>query len=160
MPQANPEQYRSTLARLQQFSRWTDSRFRVPLTRIDVGVEALIGLIPGVGDLAGLVLASYVLLEAWRVGAPGRLLGRMLANMLVDAVGGLLPLVGDLFDIWYKANTRNTRLLEQWLNEQLQPEAVRRPAWSFWLAWLLVLTALGVAAYWLSSSSGLLAAPF
>lgn len=144
---------RATLARLQRFSHWTDRRFRIPFTRIELGAEALIGLIPGVGDLAGLVLASYVLLEAWRIGAPRGLIMRMLANMLIDAVGGLLPLVGDVFDIWFKANSRNTALLESWLAEQLEPAAVKRPRWPVWLLVLLLVSALACALYWLSSSA-------
>ena len=154
MSEATPEQYRATLARLQRFSRWTDSRFRIPLTRIDVGIEALIGLIPGVGDLAGLVLAGYVLVEAQRVGAPPRLLGRMLVHILVDALGGLVPVLGDWFDILYKANTRNTRLLENWLNQQMAPPTAPPRVLPIWVAGLFIAVCLVGAVYWLLSSSG------
>ena len=159
MSQEDLARYQATLARLQRFSRWTDSRFRIPMTRIEVGAEALIGLIPGIGDLAGLLLASYVLVEAWRAGAPRRLLGRMASNMLIDGVGGLVPVAGDLFDIWFKANTRNTRLLEDWLRARLEPLPDRKPWWRAALLWLLLLSAAAGLAYWLLSSSDSLAFP-
>ena len=94
----------ATLARLERFSRFTDSSIRIPFTRFELGAEALIGLVPVIGDAAGLVLSGYVLLEAQRAGVSGATKRRMLRNMLVDFVGGLLPVVGDAFDAIFKAN--------------------------------------------------------
>ena len=107
------EQRRTTLKRLERFSQLTDSAVRIPFTRVNVGVEAAIGLVPVVGDFAGLVLSSYVLAEAHRIGASRRVKVHMVKNMLLDALVGAVPLVGDAFDVLYKANIRNTRLLKE-----------------------------------------------
>ena len=151
MSENRREDYAQTLAELDRFARWTDTRFRIPFTRVEFGLEPLLGLLlPGVGDLAGLLLATHVLMQARRVGAPPVIQRRMLRNILIDAVGGLVPLIGDLFDIYYKANSRNTRLLRDWLNSQLAPE--HEPGGPLWL-WLgLFLLMLALVIYVLSSS--------
>ncbi|MCL1478784.1 MAG: DUF4112 domain-containing protein [Marinobacter sp.] len=96
-----------------------------PFTRFKIGAEAVIGLVPVLGDIVGLALSGYVLIEAQRAGASKDVKRRMLQNMGIDFIGGLLPVVGDAFDAIYKANTRNTRLLRRYLEEQL---AVEPPA--------------------------------
>jgi len=85
-----------------------------------------VGLIPGVGDAAGLLVAAYVPIEAWRIGAPPALIGRMLGNIALDGLLGTVPLVGDAFDIVFKANRRNVDALQEWL-EQHRPENRRPP---------------------------------
>jgi hypothetical protein len=115
-------QQRSVLKRLDNFSRFTDSSINVPFTRLKIGFDAIIGLVPVVGDIAGLLLSGYVLLEAQRVGASKDVKLSMLRNIGIDFLGGLLPLFGDAFDAVYKANTRNTRLLRNYLEEQLAVE--------------------------------------
>ncbi|MCQ6260616.1 DUF4112 domain-containing protein [Alcanivorax sp. MM125-6] len=119
----------AVLNRLDRFSRFTDSSLRIPFTRFELGAEAIIGLIPGVGDLAGLVLSGYVLVEAQRAGASGATKRRMVRNMLIDFAGGLVPVVGDAFDAIYKANTRNTRLLRMELRRELGREEEKRFPW-------------------------------
>jgi hypothetical protein len=109
---------RAILERLDKFSRFTDSSIGVPFTKFKVGAEAVIGLLPVMGDVAGLVLSGFVLFEAQRAGASKQLKLRMLRNMVIDFLGGLLPVVGDIFDAIYKANTRNTKLLRNYLEEQ------------------------------------------
>ena len=128
MTKPTEAQQRAVLKRLERFSRFTDSSIEIPFTKVKIGADAIIGLLPGVGDLAGLILSGYVLLEAQRIGANREVKLRMLRNMGIDFVGGLLPVVGDAFDALYKANTRNTRLLKNYLEEQL---AVEPPAPSF-----------------------------
>ena len=132
----------AALRRLERFSRFTDSSIRIPFTRITIGAEALIGLLPVVGDMAGLALGSYVLVGAQRAGASGAVKLRMVRNMLIDFVGGLLPVVGDAFDAIYKANTRNTRLLKNYLEQQLEIEPPPPPFPWFTLILLSVLFAL------------------
>lgn len=110
----------ATLARLSRFSHIIDSSIGIPFTRFKFGVEALIGILPGIGDLAGLILSSYVLFEAQRLGVSKRIKLRIVINMLIDFFGGLIPLVGDIFDAYFKANTRNTRLLKNYLAKQQQ----------------------------------------
>lgn len=88
-----------------------DSRFRIPLTRIRFGWDAILGLVPGLGDIATLGPAAFILLEAHRMGAPRGVKLRMGANIALDWLVGTLPLIGDLADIGLKANRRNVALL-------------------------------------------------
>lgn len=140
MTAAEFERQQAALTRLERFSRLTDSSIGIPFTRFRFGLDAIIGLIPGIGDTIGLLLSCYVLLEAQRVGASGKVKRRMLYNMLIDFVGGLVPVVGDAFDAVYKANTRNTRLLKRYLHEQLETEKKEPFPVRTWL-WL----SLGIA---------------
>ncbi|MEL0647157.1 DUF4112 domain-containing protein [Pseudoalteromonas agarivorans] len=109
----------AAIARLERFSKLTDSSIGIPFTKFNIGLEAVIGLIPVIGDAAGLILSSYVLVEAQRLGVSKRIKSKMIINMLIDFVGGLVPFFGDIFDAFFKANTRNTRLLKKYLNSQL-----------------------------------------
>jgi hypothetical protein len=118
---------RAILKRLDKFSRFTDNSISIPFTPFKIGAEAVIGLLPVVGDAVGLVLASYVLIEAQRAGASKKVKLRMLRNMGVDFLGGLIPVVGDAFDAVFKANIRNTRLLRNYLEEQLADEPPTPP---------------------------------
>ncbi|MDO6547495.1 DUF4112 domain-containing protein [Pseudoalteromonas carrageenovora] len=109
----------AAIARLERFSKLTDSSIGIPFTKFNIGLEAVIGLIPVIGDAAGLILSSYVLIEAQRLGVSKRIKSKMVINMLIDFIGGLVPFFGDIFDAFFKANTRNTRLLKKYLNSQL-----------------------------------------
>ena len=122
------KEQQKVLKRLEKFSRFMDSSISIPFTKFKLGAESVIGMLPVVGDIAGLVLSSYVLVEAQRLGVPKRLKFQMLRNIGIDFVGGLLPVIGDAFDAIFKANTRNTRLLKNYLEEQL---AIEPPAASF-----------------------------
>lgn len=110
------EERNAALDRLERFADLMDSAFRIPGTDTSVGIEALVGLVPGIGDAAGAVVACYVPFEAIRLGAPWTLVLKMFVNILVDAVGGSIPVIGDLFDVVWKANKRNVRLLEEYLD--------------------------------------------
>ncbi|MEI8652472.1 DUF4112 domain-containing protein [Pseudoalteromonas sp. Hal273] len=109
----------AAIARLERFSKLTDSSIGIPFTKFNIGLEAVIGLIPVIGDAAGLILSSYVLIEAQRLGVSKRIKTKMIINMLIDFVGGLVPFFGDIFDAFFKANTRNTQLLKKHLSKQL-----------------------------------------
>ncbi|MFU1477058.1 DUF4112 domain-containing protein [Roseovarius sp. C7] len=99
------------LDRLDRLARRMDRAFRLPFTQIRFGWDALLGLVPGVGDTAALAPSVYILARAHKLGAPGWLLLRMATNLGVDWAVGLIPLIGDLLDIGIKANTRNVHLL-------------------------------------------------
>ena len=109
----------AAIARLERFSKLTDSSIGIPFTKFNIGLEAVIGLVPVIGDAAGLILSSYVLIEAQRLGVSKRIKTKMIINMLIDFLGGLVPFFGDIFDAFFKANTRNTQLLKKHLNKQL-----------------------------------------
>lgn len=101
----------ASLARLEKLAFLLDSAFVIPGTGRRVGLDAVMGLVPVVGDFAGVVLSSYILYEARRLGVPRHVLGRMAMNVAFDGVVGLVPVAGDLFDAAFKANRRNVRLL-------------------------------------------------
>ena len=103
------------LHRVARLAYWLDDRFRIPGTRRRIGVDGLVGLIPGIGDTATALLASYIVLEAWRLRAPTNVIARMLANLGIDFVIGLVPVAGDVADFAWKANRRNARLLRDHL---------------------------------------------
>lgn len=126
-PQPTEAKQRAILERLDKFSRFTDSSISLPFTRFTIGVEAIVGLVPVVGDVVGLAMSGYVLLEARRAGVSKDVKRRMWRNVGIDFVGGLLPVVGDAFDAVYKANTRNTRLLKNYLEKQLVVEPAPSP---------------------------------
>lgn len=115
----SPSEQQAILKRLDTFSRLTDSSVPIPFTGFRIGAEAIIGLIPVIGDVAGLLLSSYVLLEAHRAGASTSVKVKILANMAIDFLGGLVPVVGDIFDAYFKANTRNTNILRKHLQKQM-----------------------------------------
>ena len=101
------------LSRARALARLLDSAVKVPGTGVRFGADAILGLVPGLGDVAGAALAGYLVILAQRMGAPRAVVLRMLANVAVDTFGGTIPLVGDLFDVAYKSNTRNLALLER-----------------------------------------------
>jgi len=105
----------ATLRRLERLAHWLDDRWRVPGTSQRVGLDGLIGLIPGIGDLATGLLAAYILFEAHRLGVPNTVFARMLVNLGLDVVAGSVPVLGDLFDVGWKANRRNVDLLRRHL---------------------------------------------
>lgn len=92
-----------------------DNAFPIPGTRWRFGLDAILGLVPGVGDIAGAIFALYALWVARRVGAPVVVQVRMLAHIAIDVLAGTIPMVGDVFDVVYKAHVRNRRLLDRWL---------------------------------------------
>ena len=100
-----------TVQRLERLATLLDSEFRVPGTRFRFGLDGLVGLLPGIGDAAGLAISSYIVLEAWRLGAPPAILTRMVVNLALDTAVGSVPIAGDLFDMAWKANRRNVNLL-------------------------------------------------
>lgn len=108
----------AVLRRLRRLGRVMDSAFRVPGTRWRIGADALIGLIPGVGDTASAAVSLWIVNEARRLDISSGTLLRMLWNVLVDAVVGSIPLLGDLFDAGYKANQKNVDLIERDLRKR------------------------------------------
>jgi hypothetical protein len=101
------------LARARALTRLLDSAATIPGTGIRFGLDPILGLVPGLGDIAGAALAGYLVLLAQRLGAPRSVVLRMLANVAMDTAGGTIPLVGDAFDVAFKSSSRNLALLER-----------------------------------------------
>lgn len=113
----------AALKRLRRFAELLDSAFKVPGTNIEMGLEGLVGLIPGVGDFASAVVSLYVPFEAIRMGAPWARIAQMMLNILIDALLGTVPVIGDFFDVVFKANNRNVRILEEHLGRSPEEPA-------------------------------------
>lgn len=141
MPKTQESEHRRTLGRLDTFSYYTDSNIRVPFTKFRFGLSPLIGLIPGIGDFAGLILSLYVYREAQKIGADRKVKRKIIRNMLIEFVVGLIPVIGDAFDAVFKANTKNTALLRNYIYQELGEE----PEWKFpwftflWMSLLILL---------------------
>jgi hypothetical protein len=114
------------LDRLDRIAASMDSRFRIPGTSIRFGWDSVIGLVPGVGDVATLGPAGYILLEGHRMGAPKPLLGKMAVWVAADWAVGSVPLIGDLLDVGIKANRRNVALLRKHFEGRSIEAAERR----------------------------------
>jgi hypothetical protein len=104
---------RGELEIVRQIRKWMDELFTIPGTKIKVGLDPILGLIPGVGDLSTAAVSGYLLSAANRLGVPTVVMVRMLLNVAIDTVLGLIPFVGDLFDAAHKANAKNAALVEQ-----------------------------------------------
>jgi hypothetical protein len=109
LPRGDAEE--AAIRRVERLAHWLDDRYRLPGTGIRVGLDGIIGLIPGIGDTATSLLSAYIIYEAWRLNVPRSVLVAMLGNLGVDFVAGAVPLVGDVIDIGWKANRRNVRML-------------------------------------------------
>ena len=105
-------------ARLEAIGNLLDTAFIVPGTNVRYGIDGLIGLIPVFGDIITTAIALWVVREARALGAPRHLVARMLANVAIDGAVGAVPLVGDAFDVAFKANVRNIRMLRKWMDKQ------------------------------------------
>ncbi|HJR67346.1 MAG TPA: DUF4112 domain-containing protein [Gemmatimonadaceae bacterium] len=129
---------------MRDLARVLDEAIRIPGTNIRIGLDALLGLLPGGGDVAGGLFSGLIILQAARSGAPAPVLGRMLANVAIDVVLGAIPIIGDVFDVAWRANTRNVRLLESWRERPATTKRASALAVGGILLALLVLIGLAV----------------
>ena len=106
----------AALRRMQTVANLLDSAFEIPGTKQRVGLDAFIGLVPGVGDIATTLLSTYVIWEARNLGLPRFALARMIGNLAIHASVGAIPLLGDLFDSFFRVNQRNMRIVRAHLN--------------------------------------------
>lgn len=104
---------KSAISHVESMAKWMDSRFTIPGTNIRFGFDALIGLVPGAGDFATLFISGYTITILAKNGASRFLVARMALNVVIDAVLGSVPILGDIFDVAFKANLRNTKLLRE-----------------------------------------------
>ncbi len=135
--------------KLTRLAWWLDSSIPIPGLKFRFGLDALLGLIPGVGDLAGTALSSIILIAAARRGAPASILLRMGVNIALEALIGIVPILGDVFDVVWKANQRNVRLLAEY--GERPADVRRRSGWlmaSLLAGVLALLAGVAFAAYW------------
>ncbi|HEY9908358.1 MAG TPA: DUF4112 domain-containing protein, partial [Thermosynechococcaceae cyanobacterium] len=131
--------------RLRTLTHVLDKSISIPGTRHRIGIDPLLGLLPGGGDVAGAVLSAYIVLSAAQFGLPKETLVRMLSNLLLDMVLGALPFLGDFFDATWKANSRNLDLLEAHVKNPRPQKAADRTFLVF-LVIALALIVIGTGA--------------
>lgn len=107
----------AALVRLEALARVMDSAVRIPGTEVRMGFDALLGLVPVLGDAVAGAISSYLIWEAKKLGVPKWVLARMIANTAIDTALGAVPVVGDLFDVAYRSNSRNVALLRRHLEK-------------------------------------------
>jgi hypothetical protein len=115
---ARPRSRAARIARIDALATLLDTALVIPGTGVRFGLDALIGFFPVVGDTITTALSLFVVHEAYQLGAPGHVIARMLGNVALDGVLGAVPLVGDAFDVLWRANRRNVRLLMEWLEHE------------------------------------------
>lgn len=106
------------IARLDKLATLLDVAFRIPFTKVRFGVDGLIGLAPGFGDLVTTALSLWIVYEAHQLGVPKQVLVRMLGNVAIDGMIGVVPVAGDVFDVLWRANKRNVRILREHLDRE------------------------------------------
>ena len=115
-----------SLARITALTKLLDSAFLIPGLNRRVGLDAVIGLVPGIGDAVSTLLASYIIWEARQLGLPRWKIARMIGNVAVDTAIGAIPVAGDAFDLFFKANERNLRIVREHL--KLAPREIEGTA--------------------------------
>jgi hypothetical protein len=105
----------ATLNRIRKLSRLMDTAIGIPGTKFRIGIDPIIGLVPGAGDIVSTAFSAYIIYLATRFGLPSKDLRKMIFNIGLEAAVGTVPLVGDMFDAYYKSNIRNLAILEQHL---------------------------------------------
>lgn len=114
--------HEATVESVEAIAKLMDSQFKLPGTSIPIGLDTLIGLIPGIGDTVGLGVAGYIVMRGAQIGVPKRKLSLMGFNIGVDWLIGCVPVIGDLFDVGWKANNRNAQIIREHFEDNLRTE--------------------------------------
>ncbi|PHR19324.1 MAG: hypothetical protein COA37_18020 [Hoeflea sp.] len=125
--QKTPSEIERELDHLNRLARTLDSRFVLPGTSIRFGLDTLIGLVPGIGDTLVAAPSAWIIWRGHRMGIGKRHIARMVANSAADYVIGLVPVIGDLFDVGFKANLRNVAILQEQLDARKQAQSAVQP---------------------------------
>ena len=112
------KQIQQSLLRLEALAQLMDGAFLIPGTKVRIGLDAVIGLVPILGDLLASIISSYLIWEARQLGASRWVIGRMIANTTIDTLFGVVPIVGDAFDVLFRANLKNLALLRRHLEKR------------------------------------------
>lgn len=126
-----------------RFAELLDSKFKIPNTNIRFGIDPILGLVPGVGDWLGAAISSYFLIAAAWSGGSAAVLGRMFINILLDLLIGAIPILGEAFDIYWKANERNAKILQEL---ETNPEATTSESrlWVWFVVIQCIVILLGI----------------
>ena len=154
LPPEEPSRSQRTRASLESRFRWLalimDDFLRVPGTKLRFGLDPIIGLLPGIGDVTSAIVSAVAFVHAARSGVPKILLARMSLNILINEAVGIVPIVGDAFSFWFKSNARNYELLKKFSTAPRRSTASDWAFVIFVLAVLLVILAVSLAlSFWL-----------
>ena len=133
------EKLPADLVALRRFAFWMDEAFTIPGTRFHIGADALLGLIPGIGDIIGGVLSTWIIAGALRHRVPAGVIVRMVFNVVLDLLFGAVPVAGDVFDFLYEENMKNMRLLEKHRDRRRPPRTMAGIAFTITLIVLFIL---------------------
>lgn len=134
---------------MKQVARLTklmDKQFTIPGTNFRFGLDGILGLIPGVGDVSTFAVSCYLLTLMAKNGASGYVMARMVLNVLIDAIIGSIPFIGDIFDFAFKANSKNLRLMQEHFVEGRH----RGSAWKVIIPIVLLLLLIMIGGIWLA----------
>jgi hypothetical protein len=144
--QMEGQRNQGSIKNLDSLAKLMDSQFRIPGTNIRFGLDALIGLVPGAGDFASFLISGYMIMLMAKNGASGFVIARMGLNIFIDALIGSIPVLGDIFDVAFRANQRNMKLMHQHFVEGRH----RGSAWKVIIPVLFILFLLVGALIWFS----------
>jgi Domain of unknown function (DUF4112) len=130
---------------VDSFTRTLDTRLKIPGTNIRFGLDFILGLIPGLGDFISLGLSGLLIATMAKNGASLLLVTKMLGNVLLDAIVGSVPILGNVFDLFYKANTRNLILMREYYQEDKH----RGSAWPILITVFVILAVVLVLGLWI-----------
>ncbi len=119
---SHPQSQENLVEHVESLAQLMDSRFNIPGIPAPLGLDTLIGFIPGIGDTIGLGVSGYIISQAARLGLPKRKLVKMSFNVGIDWLIGLIPLIGDIFDWGWKANNRNAAIIREYYEKVLRPK--------------------------------------
>jgi hypothetical protein len=137
----------SAISNIEALAKLMDSQFTIPGTKIRFGLDAIIGLVPGAGDFATFLISGYMVMILAKNGASGFVLARMTFNILIDALIGSIPILGDLFDVAFRANQRNMKLMREHYIEGRHKGGAWKLVLPLMLSVLLVIAALAWVSY-------------
>jgi hypothetical protein len=131
--------------RVRLLARVLDSAIRIPGTGISFGLDSIVGLVPGAGDVASALMSGYIVLASARMGVPPSVVTKMILNLGVDTLVGSVPVLGDLFDVGFRANLRNAALLDRHLADPKAAKRSSRLAVAAAIGGVILLAAGGIA---------------
>ena len=146
---ANAEKKAKVERQLQSLDRlaWLlDSSIRIPGTNRTIGLDGIIGLLPGIGDVVSGVISGYIVVKALLMGLPIFVIARMVVNLMIEGIIGVIPVVGDLFDFIFKSNKRNVRLMQTYLQN---PEDTAERSFMSVIVFLMVLFFVFLLSVWM-----------
>ena len=109
----NTKSFERDLQEVRRLAHLLDEAVKIPVINYRVGLDGLLGIVPVIGDFSGFAISSYIIFKAHNMGVPRQKVSRMIFNSVVDVLVGSIPLVGDIFDLFWKSNKRNVRIIER-----------------------------------------------